>query len=108
MPALAVNFKNTITDSQQTLYTSPSTGAGTRIDSFTAANTGGINASYAAYIDNGISDNAPIIPFNIVVWGESDLGIGLVNQVVPPGASIKVESSLLSGIYFTVSGVELS
>jgi len=108
MPALAVNFKNTATDSQQTLYASPPTGAGTRIDSFTAANTGGINASYAAYIDNGISDNKPIIPFRIVVWGESDLGIGLVNQTIPPGGTLKVESSSVGDIYFTVSGVELA
>ena len=108
MTALAINFKNTIADSQQTVYTSPLTGSGTRIDSFTAANSGTVNRNYSAYIDNGVTDNKPIIPFKIVVWGESDLGIGLVNQTIPPGASLKVESSSVGDIYFTVSGVELT
>jgi len=108
MPLLALNFKNTVADTQQTLYTSPATGSGTRIDSLTAANNSSVNASYELYIDSGIGDNVPIIPLRVVVWGESDLGIGLVNHVVPAGASIKVSSSALDSLYFTVTGVELS
>ena len=108
MTALAVNFTNTIANTQQTIYTSPATGSGTRIDSFTAVNNGIVNSSYIAYLDNGNSANVPIIPFNIVTWGEYDLGIGLVNQTLPPGASLKIESSSINEIYFTASGVELS
>jgi hypothetical protein len=107
MTALAVNFTNTIADTQQVVYTSPSTGSGTRIDSFTATNNGTVNSSYIAYVNNGISAEVPIIPFKVIVWGDSDLGIGLVNQTLPPGASLKVESSSINEIYFTVSGVEL-
>jgi hypothetical protein len=108
MTALAVNFTNTIANTQQTVYTSPATGSGTRIDSFTAVNNGTVNSSYMAYIDNNISSDVPIIPFKVVVWGELDLGIGLVNQTLQPGASLKVESSSTGEIYFNVSGVELT
>lgn len=108
MPNLANNFKNTIANTPQTVYTSPATGSGTRIDSFTAVNNGTVNTSYMAYIDNGVADDEPIIPMKIVVWGESDLGIGLVNQVLPPNASLKIESSLPNNIYFTVTGVNLA
>tara|TARA_R110000796_G_scaffold33154_7_gene86267 strand:- start:631 stop:957 length:327 start_codon:yes stop_codon:yes gene_type:complete len=108
MTALAINFTNTIADTKQTVYTSPTTGSGTRVDSFTATNNGTVDSSYMAYIGNNVSADVPIIPFKIIVWGELDLGIGLVNQTLPPGASLKVESSSASDIYFSVSGVELT
>lgn len=108
MPSLASNFKNTIADAQQTVFTSPATGSGTRIDSFTVANNGTVNASYKAYIFNGVSDNVAIIPMQVVVWGENDLGIGIVNQVIPPNASLRVESSAVDSLYFTVTGVNLA
>jgi hypothetical protein len=41
------------------------------------------------------------------VWGENDLGIGVVNQVIPANGSLLVESSALNSLYFTVSGREL-
>ena len=46
----------------------------------------------------------PQRPFKIIVWEEIDLGIGIDNQVIPAGRSLRVESSALSSIYFTVSG----
>ena len=39
---------------------------------------------------------------------ENKLGIGLVNQVIPKGGSLQVESSALDSLYFTVSGRVLS
>jgi len=40
----------------------------------------------------------------VVVWGEIDLGSGIVNQVIPAGGSLRMEASAAGKIYFTVSG----
>lgn len=98
---LSDNFVNTAIDTVQSIYTALES---TAIDSFTAANTSSVNASYKAYIVTAAGVEVPQIPFKVVVWGENDLGIGIVNQVIPPGGSLKVESSALNSIYFTVSG----
>lgn len=100
------NQANTSADTPQVFYTAPAGGTGTVIESFTAYNTSAINASYKAFISDGITADQPIIPFKVVVWGENDLGIGLVNQVIPPGGSLKIESSAIDSIYVTVAGSE--
>lgn len=104
--SISVNFSNTVIDTPQIVFTASKD---TKIDAFTATNNSSVNASYQAYIvPNGASANTPIIPFEIVVWGENKLGLGLVNQVVPSGASLQVESSQIDSIYFTISGREIS
>jgi len=100
---LSDNFVNTVTDTIELVYTSP-TDSATIIDSFTVANNSSVNASYQAYIVSAGGLAFPQRPFKIVVWGESDLGIGVVNQVIPAGGSLRVESSALNSLYFTVSG----
>ncbi len=100
---LADNFVNTIINTVETIYTSPS-GSATIIDSFTAANNALINASYKAYIVGPSVAVFPQRPFKVVVWGEVDLGIGIVNQTIPAGGSLRVECSALNSVYFTVSG----
>ena len=102
---LANSFVNTIVDTPQVVYTAPSSGS-TTISSFTVANNSTVNASYKAYITDSITTDKKIIPFKVVVWGENDLGLGLVNQVIPAGGALRVESSALNSIYFTVSGIE--
>ncbi len=104
---LVDNFVNTAIDTVQTVYTSPSDTV-TAIDSFTVANNSNVNASYKAYIVTSGGAESPQRPFKIVVWGENDLGIGIVNQVIPAGASLRVESSALNSLYFTVSGRTVS
>ena len=107
MPKILANsFVNTIVDTKQVAYTAPSSGDGTQINSFTASNNSGVNASYSAYITDSITTDKKIIPFKVVVWGENDLGIGLVNQVIPAGGSLSIESSAIDSIYFTVTGTE--
>lgn len=102
---LANNFVNSSVDTPQAIV-SPT--KDTVIDSFTVSNTSGVNASYKAYIiQDGQTATNPQIPFKIVVWGENDLGIGVVNQVIPANGSLLVESSALNSLYFTVSGREL-
>tara|TARA_R110002124_G_scaffold261466_1_gene427370 strand:+ start:881 stop:1204 length:324 start_codon:yes stop_codon:yes gene_type:complete len=102
---IASNAVNTIINTPETIFT-----AGINsviIEAFTAANNSGINASYKAYIVEQDGTQQPQIPFNIVVWGRSDLGIGIVNQIIPAGGSLKVECSALASIYFTVTGREI-
>ena len=88
----------------QTLFTAGSRGV--VIESFTAANNSIVNASYKAYIVDGNVEQ-PQRPFKIVVWGEIDLGIGIVNQVIPPNAELRLETSALNSIYFTATGREV-
>lgn len=100
------NFSNTIADTVQTIYTAPAA-QNVSIESFTAANNSIVNASYKAYIISPLNKEFPQRPFKVVVWGEVDLGIGIVNQVIPAGGSLKVESSAIDSIYFTVTGREI-
>jgi hypothetical protein len=100
------NKSNTTPDLVQVFYSAPQ-GQDVIIESFTASNTSSANASYSAYIQTQAGDLQPQIPFKIVVWGENDLGIGIVNQVIPGNATLKIESSAANSIYFTVTGREL-
>lgn len=100
---IASNFSNDAADTVQTVFTA--TTSAVVIDSFTAANNSTVNASYKAYIVSTATEQ-PQIPFKIVVWGEIDLGIGVVNQVIPKGAELKIESSAIDSIYFTITARE--
>tara|TARA_R110001599_G_scaffold173340_2_gene365167 strand:- start:18391 stop:18714 length:324 start_codon:yes stop_codon:yes gene_type:complete len=98
------NKANTTANAFETLFTAGNKGV--IIDSFTAANNSKVNASYEAVIDTGTNET-PQIPFKIVVWGEIDLGIGLVNQLIPAGAKLKIKSSAINSIFFTITGREV-
>lgn len=103
---LSDNFVNNAVDTPEPAFT-----AGTKgvvIESFTAANNSIVDASYKAYIKTASGLLQPQRPFKIVVWGENDLGIGIVNQIIPAGAQLMVEASALNSIYFTVTGREAS
>lgn len=103
--SLSVNYTNTQTDTPQIVFTA---GDPIKIDAFTATNNSNVNASFKAYIvPMGENPENPTIPFEVVVWGENKLGIGLVNQVIPKGGSLQVESSTTGAIYFTISGREI-
>ena len=104
---LVDNFLNTVADNVEVAFTAPAD-QDVVIDAFTVTNNSVVNASYKAYVKSAAGVLAPIIPFKIVVWGENDLGIGIVNQVIPAGGSLQVESSALTSLYFTASGRELS
>lgn len=102
---LVDNYSNTLVDTIQTAYTAS---VDTVIDSFTASNTSTVNASYKAYIVSATGSVKPQIPFKVVVWNTNDLGIGIVNQVIPAGGSLQVETSATDSIYFTVTGREFT
>ena len=100
------NLTVTVIDTPQVVASAP-VGQDIVIDSFTASNTSLVNASYKAYIVSALGAEQPQIPFKVVVWGENDLGIGIVNQIIPAGGYLKVECSALASIYFTVTGSEI-
>lgn len=100
------NKANTIADTVQEFYTSPANQT-TIIESFTASNVSNVNASYVAYIQSDGGELSPQIPFKVVVWGENDLGIGIVNQAIPPGGSLRIECSAIDSVYFTVTGRQI-
>ena len=104
---LVGNFLNTFIDTPQEAVPT-NTVNDIVIDAFTVTNNSTVNASYKAYIKSSTGVLTPIIPFKVVIWGENDLGIGIVNQVIPKGGSLQVESSALNSLYFTVSGRVLS
>jgi len=108
---LVSNQTNTLVDTPEKFYTDDGNANGTRIDAFNAANPdtiNGVTASYKAYIvDAGGNPVNPQKPFQFVVWGEIDLGLGLVNQLIPSGGSLQMESSATGRIYFTVSGTKV-
>jgi hypothetical protein len=103
---IADNFSNTIVDTIQsaTLVSEKNM----VIEAFTAVNNSSVNASYKAYIVTSSGVVKPIRPFKVVAWGELDLGAGIANQVVPAGGTLRVESSAINSIYFTVTGREVT
>jgi len=78
------NFSNNSSDLVESAFTAPAKQS-VIIESFTAANNSTVNASYKAYIVSLTGEEQPQRPFKIVVWGEIDLGIGIVNQIIPAG-----------------------
>ena len=105
---LVDNFLNTFVDTAQKAAT-VNTVSDIAIDSFTVTNNSTVNASYKVYIQSATGILTPIITFTIKVWQTTpDVGIGVVNQVIPKGGSLQVESSALDSLYFTVSGRVLS
>jgi hypothetical protein len=99
------NAVNSTVDTAEALFTAGAKGV--IIESFTAANNSVVNASYKAYIVAQDGTEQPQIPFKVVVWGENDLGIGIVNQIIPAFGSLKLECSALASIYFTATGREI-
>lgn len=106
---LVFNDKNTAPDTIEAFYTSPASGLGTRIKSFTAANDSSASVSYKAYIysSSGGAVDA-VIPQTIVVKDKADFGPAIINQVIPPGGTLRMESSTADALNFYVTGVEQS
>lgn len=100
--------QNSIADSIEVFYTSPSTGAGTRVSAFTATNDTTSSKTYKGYIYD-VSGNTitPVIPQKIIVRDRFDLGAPIVGQLIPPGGTLRMESSEALSIAFRVTGTEI-
>ena len=95
------NYAPTAANSVELAFTATTD---TAIESFTASNTSGVNASYKAYIVSKLGIVQPQIPFKIVNFNTNDVGIGIVNQVIPKGGELRIETSAIDSIFFTVTG----
>jgi hypothetical protein len=104
MSSILLNYQNTAVDTPEPAYTNPSSDTAVLIESYTASNTGGVSGDYSAYITTSAeSATLPLINKQVVVWGEIDLGIGLVNHCIPPNGKLWIESSD-TNITHTVTG----
>lgn len=99
------NYSNNLINTVETAFTAT---VDTVVEAFTASNTSDVNASYSAYIKTTTGGERAQIPFKIVVWNNNDLGIGLVGQVIPAGGELRLKTSALASIYFTVTGREIT
>lgn len=106
---LVNSAQNTVVDTIETFYSSPGTpGIGTIITAFTASNNTTSSKTYKAYIfDVSGTVLQAVIPQKIVVRDRFDLGPSIVGQIIPPGGSLRMESSDANSIAFRVTGNEL-
>jgi hypothetical protein len=102
---IAESVKIPTVDTITTLYTSPSSGNGTTITAFTAANSSGANASYKAYVyDSAGTAVDPAVPLKIVVRNRFDLGASIVNQIIPAGGTLRIENNIANSLSFKITG----
>lgn len=104
---LVNSTQNTAIDTIETFY-DDATDNGTKINAFTAANNTTSSKTYKAYIydASGALIDA-VVPQKIVVRDTFDLGASIVGQLIPPGGSLRMESSAATSISFRVTGTEL-
>jgi hypothetical protein len=94
----------------QTLYTSPSTGAGTRVVAFTATNNSGGAATYDLHIvPNGGTADATnkLVNARSLATTASDNPEEVIEQVIPRGGTLEVKVSVGTTIAFRATGNEL-
>lgn len=108
---LVNSVSNTLDDTIEKFYDSPSAssgGQGTRISAFTATNNSTASASYKAYIyDASGAAKEAVMPQKIVVKDRFNLAPALVGHIIPVGGSLRMESSTAGAITFRVTGSEL-
>ena len=107
--AILVNSaQNAAADSIQIFYTSPASGGGTRLSAFTATNNTSSSKTYKAYIYDASGDMlTAVIPQKIIVPDRFDLGPSIIGQLMPPGGTLRMESSDALSIAYRVTGNEL-
>lgn len=104
---LVFNAQNSAPDTIEVFYTAPSSGLGTRIKAFSAANPSGASVSYKAYIYSSSGGVVlALVPQTIVVRDKADFGAAAINQVIPPGGTLRMESSTALALNFYITGVE--
>ena len=105
---LVNSVSNAQANTIQSFYTSPAGGGGTIITAFTATNNTGASASYRAYIvdSSGVIKGA-VLPLKVVIRNRFDPGNAIVNQVIPQGGSLQMETNIIGAIDFHVTVNEL-
>lgn len=104
---LVNNRKAAAADTIEQFFLSDVGGEGTIITAFSAINSTNVNASYIAYIFDKESTTVsmnPAIPLTKVIRNRFDLGASIINQVIPAGGTLRVETSAANSISFRVTG----
>ena len=105
---LVNSVSSSLANTIQSFYTSPATGGGTIISAFTATNNTGANASYKAYIFDATGTlKGAVLPLKVVIRNRFDPGNAIVNQVIPQGGTLRMETNIVGAIDFRVTGNEL-
>jgi len=105
---LVNSVQSNVADTIEQFYLSPVSGGGTVINAFAATNNTGSNRTYKAYIFDKTGVILPAVsPLKIVVRNRFDLGSAVLNQIIPAGGTLRLESDLAGSIVFRVSGKEL-
>lgn len=95
--------------SAETKYTSPAAGKGTKITAVTAVNISGSVGSYTIY---GVDDASAAVAVDSLVRSQSlqpdaaDTPPEVVNQFIPAGGTIQVQTDVAGNIAFRISGIE--
>lgn len=104
---LVNNAQSDVADTIEVFFTSDSNENGTIITAFSAINATNVNASYIAYIydvNSSTDSQNPAIPLTKVIRKRFDLGPSIINQVIPAGGTLRMETSSADSISFRVSG----
>lgn len=94
----------------QTVYTSPTNGAGTRISSINVYNTDTVTQGYTIYVVSNatLATDTNIVAKHQLLAGESDTPFEVVNITIPPGGTIQIAGTTASKIAFRGSGLEIA
>ena len=99
---------NSLANTVQSFYNAPAGGGGAIITAFTATNNTGANASFRAYIfDSSGGILGAVLPLSVVIRNRFNPGNAIVNQVIPAGGSLRMETNIIGAIDFRVTGNEL-
>lgn len=111
MTILVSGVANTLNNTIEKFYdaqAASSGGKGTKISAFTASNNSGASASFKAYIyDASGALKDAVVPLKIVVKDRFGLAPSIIGHEIPPGGSLRMESSTAGAITFRVTGTEL-
>lgn len=100
--------QNTLADTVQSFYTSDPSGSGTIVTAFTATNNTAANRTYRAYIyASGATTSEAVTPLRILIRNKFDPGNAIVNHLIPPGGTLRMESDATLSISFRVTGNQL-
>lgn len=106
MPAPFTLINNAQSDVANTIETMYTASADTLLLKFTATNDTGVNRSYRAYIyDSTGTATGSSVPTKFVTSLKGfDLAPSIVGHVIPSGGTLRVESSIASGLTFRATG----
>lgn len=102
---LVNSAQSSAADTIEIFFTAPTTGGGVKVTAFAATNNTTSSKTYKSYIFDVTGTALPALgPQKIVVRDRFDLGPSVVGQIIPPGGTLRMESSDANSIAFRVVG----